>query len=266
MANVPLCRRRSGGFAPARILRFRLPPLQYAFVTSRSDKRVFSWRERVALALVSRAVAIWIAVIGITLRFEVIAEPGAQPPTIPAYGIYCFWHQCTFSAAWYFRKYNACVLISRSFDGELIARTLGLLGFRSVRGSSSRGAVAGWLALRQEVQQGGLAIFTADGPRGPVFTAKLGPIKLAQRTQTPIGCFHVEPESAWRLRSWDRFAIPKPFSRVIVSWSRNVAPPVSDAGAAMLEMTRVALDAALQRAQKQATAACVAQSNRRRPA
>lgn len=207
-----------------------------------------------ALALVSRAVALWIAAIGITLRFEGIAEPGAAPAGIPARGIYCFWHQCTFSAAWYFRKYNACILISRSFDGELIARTLGMLGFRSVRGSSSRGAVGGWLALRHEVQRGGLAIFTADGPRGPRFTAKLGPVKLAQRTQQPIGCFHLEPERAWRLRSWDQFAIPKPFSRVLVSWSESVTAPVPDGDAAELEQTRVRLDAALLRARLHAVA------------
>ncbi|RRA48735.1 lysophospholipid acyltransferase family protein [Acidipila sp. EB88] len=218
----------------------------------KADTRFFSLRDRLALAVVSRLVAGWIALIGVTLRFHVIAEEGASPAPCPAQGIYCFWHQCTFSAGWYFRRYNACILISRSFDGELIARTLGRLGFRSVRGSSSRGAVAGLLALRQEVVQGGLAIFTADGPRGPIHTSKLGPVKLAQRTGVPIGCFHLEPEYAWRLRSWDRFAIPRPFSRVAVSWARSVPAPAQTADVAALEATRASLDAALERARAQA--------------
>ena len=218
------------------------------------EARSFSNRERLLLAVVSRLAALWIAAIGVTLRFVVIAEQGAEPAPLPARGLYCFWHQCTFSAGWYFRRYNACILISRSFDGELIARTLGRLGFRSVRGSSSRGAVAGLLALRQEVVCGGLAIFTADGPRGPVHQAKLGPVKLAQRTGVPIGCFHLEPVRAWRLRSWDQFTIPKPWTRVIVSWARSVPAPAPDADLDELERTRQALDEALERAQAQALA------------
>lgn len=219
-----------------------------------SGVRHFSLRDRVLLALISHAVAGWIALIGITLRFQVIAEEGAAPAPLPARGIYCFWHQCTFSAGWYFRRYNACILISRSFDGELIARTLGLLGFRSVRGSSSRGAVAGLLALRHEVLSGGLAIFTADGPRGPLHRAKPGPIKLAQYTGEPIGCFHLHPERAWTLRSWDRFAFPVPFTRVAVSWARSVPAPHPGAGAAELERARQSLDEALERARLQAIA------------
>jgi lysophospholipid acyltransferase (LPLAT)-like uncharacterized protein len=217
-----------------------------------AERRPFSLRERILLAVVSRFVALWIALIGVTLRFVVIAEEGAAPAPLPARGIYCFWHQCTFSAGWYFRRYNACILISRSFDGEMIARTLGLLGFRSVRGSSSRGAVAGLLALRAEVERGGLAIFTADGPRGPAFQSKLGPVKLAQRTGSPIGCFYLLPERAWTLRSWDRFAIPKPWTRVVVSWARSVPAPEDDADS--LEGTRQALDTTLERARANALA------------
>jgi len=217
----------------------------------------FSLRKRLLLAVVPRLVALCIALIGSTLRFSVIAEEGAAPAPLPARGIYCFWHGCTFSAGWYFRRYNACILISRSFDGELIARTLARLGFRSVRGSSSsnrgsRGAVAGLLALRAEVARGGLAIFTADGPRGPVFQSKLGPVKLAQHTGEPIGCFHLQPEKAWVLRSWDRFTIPKPFSRVVVSWVRSVPAPSAKATSEELEHVRSNLDAALERARAQA--------------
>ena len=216
--------------------------------------RTFSLRERLLLTLVSRLLALWIAAVGSTLRFVVVAEEGAAPAPLPARGIYCFWHQCTFPAGWYFRRYNACILISRSFDGELIARTLGRLGFRSVRGSSSRGAVGGLLALRQELARGGLAIFTADGPRGPAFESKLGPVKLAQRTGGAIGCFHLQAERSWTLRSWDRFQIPKPWSRVAVGWARAVPAPAPDATEEELERARAAVTAALERARHLARA------------
>ena len=213
-----------------------------------AEERGFTLRDRLLLAIAPRLAALLIAVVGMTLRFEVVAEEGAAPAPLPARGIYCFWHECTFSAGWYFRRYNACILISRSLDGELIARTLARLGFRSVRGSSSRGAVGGLLALRGEVERGGLGIFTADGPRGPLHRAKLGPIKLAQRTGLPVGCFHIHAASAWVLPSWDRFAIPRPFSRAVVSWARSVPPPAPDATIEELEQRRAALDAALERA------------------
>ena len=208
----------------------------------------FSRQQRLGLWLASRLAALVIAAIGVTLRFENIVEEGAIAQTPPTSGIWCFWHQCTFLAGWYFRRFHPHVLISQSFDGELIARTLGLLGYQAVRGSSSRGGAAGLLALRAVVAGGGTAIFTADGPRGPIYQSKLGPVKLAQMTGKPVGSFHLQPERAWVLHSWDRFMIPKPFSRVVVAWSRPVPAPSGDAGDEELEDTRVALDAALERA------------------
>lgn len=204
--------------------------------------------QRIALAVVPRATALVLAVIGITLRFESIAEEGAVPATPPAKGIFCFWHQCTLPCAWYFRKFRCSILISRSFDGELIARTLALFGFHSVRGSSSRGGAAGLLALQDVLSSGSPVVFTADGPRGPIYQTKMGPVKLAQMTQEQMGSFYLLPERAWQMRSWDRFLVPKPFSRVIVSWSRAVSPPAIDADAAALEAKRQELNDALERA------------------
>jgi lysophospholipid acyltransferase (LPLAT)-like uncharacterized protein len=208
----------------------------------------FTLSQRIALAIIPRLTALVLAVIGMTLRFEVIAEEGAVPAMPQTKGIFCFWHQCTLPCGWYFRKFHCSVLISRSFDGELIARTLGLLGFDSVRGSSSRGGAAGLLALQQVVARGLQAIFTADGPRGPIYQTKMGPVKLAQMTQEEIGSFYLLPERAWTLNSWDRFLIPKPFSRVIVSWSRLVAAPAADADAPTLEAKRQELNDAIERA------------------
>lgn len=208
----------------------------------------FSFGQRIALWVVPRLTALVLGLIGMTLRFEVIAEDEAVPATPPAKGIFCFWHRCTLPCGWYFRKFRCSILISQSFDGELIARTLGLLGYNSVRGSSSRGGAAGLLALRDEMESGQPVVFTADGPRGPIYQTKIGPVKLAQMTGEPMGSFYLLPERAWVMRSWDQFLVPKPFSRVVVSWAREVAAPDAGADSAALEVKRLELNDALERA------------------
>lgn len=208
--------------------------------------------QRLVLAVIPRATALVLALIGATLRFEVIAEEGAVPATPPARGIFCFWHRCTLPAAWYFRRFRCSILISQSFDGELIARTLGLLGYNSVRGSSSRGGAAGLVALREVLESGMPVVFTADGPRGPIYQTKPGPVKLAAMTGDPIGSFYLLPERAWEIRSWDRFLVAKPFSRVVVSWARTVAPPAAEADSTTLEAKRQELNDALERARLRA--------------
>jgi lysophospholipid acyltransferase (LPLAT)-like uncharacterized protein len=217
-----------------------------------SENQEFSFGQRVALWVVPKLTALLLAVVGATLRFEVIAEQGVVPATPPARGIFCFWHRCTLPAGWYFRKFRCSILISRSFDGELIARTLGMLGYSSVRGSSSRGGAAGLIAMRDVAARGEPVVFTADGPRGPIYQTKIGPVKLAAMTGEPMGCFYLLPERGWALRSWDRFLVPLPFSRVVVSWARAVAAPAADADAATLEEKRVELNDALERARLRA--------------
>jgi len=212
----------------------------------------FSFGQRIAIAVVPRLTALLLAIIGSTLRFDVIAEEGAVPETPPTTGIFCFWHRCTLLAGWYFRKFQCSILISRSFDGELITRTLRLLGYDAVRGSSSRGGAAGLLAMQEVIERGFPVVFTADGPRGPIYQTKIGPVKLAQMTGQAMGSFYLLPERAWVMKSWDQFLIPKPFSRVAVSWARKVAAPAADADAATLERVRQELNDALERARAQA--------------
>ena len=210
--------------------------------------------QRLALAILPRIVWALFQVIGLTWRFETVAEEGATP--LP-YGkgaaaeIFCFWHQCVLPCALYFRHTGATILISRSFDGELITRILSLFGFRAVRGSSSRSAREGLLGLKRVIENGRPAIFTADGPRGPIYRTKMGPIKLAEMTGARIGAFHLEPERAWTMRSWDRFLVPKPFTRIAVSWARwtYVETNLADE---KFEAKREELNAALERARLRA--------------
>ena len=151
----------------------------------------------------------------------------------------------------YFRHSLAIILISQSFDGELITRILELFGFGAVRGSSSRGAREGLLGLKHVIENGNTAIFTADGPRGPIYRTKIGPIKLAKLTGAPIGAFHLEPEHAWTMRSWDRFLVPMPFTRIVVSWAQWTHVP-TDLPEEQFEHKREELNAAIERARLRA--------------
>ncbi|HEX3985713.1 MAG TPA: lysophospholipid acyltransferase family protein [Acidobacteriaceae bacterium] len=221
---------------------------------SDGNRQRFTFGQRIALWWVPKLTALVLAGIGVTLRFEEIAEAGAVPALPPARGIFCFWHRCTLSAGWYFRRFRCSILISQSFDGELIARTLGLLGYGTVRGSSSRGGAAGLIAMRDVLGSGLPVVFTADGPRGPIYETKIGPVKLAAMTGESMGSFYLLPQRAWRMRSWDQFLVPKPFSRVVVSWARSLPPPAPDADSATLEAARQELNAALERARLHAEA------------
>jgi lysophospholipid acyltransferase (LPLAT)-like uncharacterized protein len=223
-------------------------------VSAECGAGTWTFGQKLALVVVPRLTALLLRMIGATLRFEVIAEEGTVPASPPAKGIFCFWHRCTLPAGWYFRNFRCSILISQSFDGELIARTLGLLGYGTVRGSSSRGGAAGLMALRDVLRAREPVVFTADGPRGPIYQTKIGPVKLAAMSGEPLGCFYLLPERAWTIGSWDRFLVPLPFSRVVVSWARAVAPPPPDADPAMLEAKRRELNDALERSRLQAEA------------
>ena len=216
----------------------------------------FTLIQRLVLAVVPRVVSALVWITGLTWRFEVIAEDGVIPVLYgqrPGPEIYCFWHQCVLPCTVYFRKSRAVILISRSFDGELITRILLKFGFGAVRGSSSRGAREGLLGLKRIIENGRTAIFTADGPRGPIYQTKMGPIKLAQSTGAPIGAFHLEPEHAWTINSWDRFLVPKPFTRIVVSWAQWTHVP-ADLAADQFETKREELNAAIERARLRALA------------
>jgi lysophospholipid acyltransferase (LPLAT)-like uncharacterized protein len=218
------------------------------------DER-FPWRRRLSLWLISTLGVQLIRLIGPTLRFRVEIEPGGpdlpdrDPLMVPA--VYCFWHRCIIPAAWFFRHRDIAVMTSRSYDGEYIARIIQRLGFRAVRGSSSRGAVRALLGMHTQIEEGRVAAFTIDGPRGPMYVAKPGPVLLARHTGVPIVVFHIAVERAWILPSWDRMIIPKPFSRALLCTSRIMTVP-GDADHDLREAKHAEMQAALDRVRDKA--------------
>lgn len=190
----------------------------------------FTRKQRLLLAVIPRLAAALIRVLGSTWRVRDVQAAGVPVGhTLAGPTVFAFWHESLLACAYRFRGRGIAILISRSFDGELIARTVERLGFVAVRGSSSRGGAAGLRGMVEAYRAGCICAFTADGPKGPRRVAKTGPVQLAQLVQGPwVGCFHAEPDRAWRLRSWDRFAIPKPFSTVRFGWAKHVPLPVPE--------------------------------------
>lgn len=214
--------------------------------------RTFSLRQRFALGLISLAGYLLVRLIGPTLRFAYVSEPGgwAGQGKLPS-DVYCFWHRAVIASTWYFRRRQIAVMTSRSYDGEYIARIITRFGFRPVRGSSSRGAVGALIGMRKELDQGNAVAFTIDGPRGPIYVAKPGPVLLAKKTGHPILCFYVAVERAWVLNSWDRLMIPKPFSRAVVYFCSPITVP-GDADDALMASLHQQMQEALDRSRREA--------------
>jgi lysophospholipid acyltransferase (LPLAT)-like uncharacterized protein len=166
-----------------------------------------------------------------TLRLEVRDDCGIRTPDagVPPV-IYILWHNRFFTVppAWnrICGSTRRCVaLTSASRDGNMVAHAMAVFGLGAVRGSSSRRAVAALVGLKRALLEGFDVCLTPDGPRGPRYRIQAGFVKLAQTTGAPIVPIHVRFSSAWRLKTWDRFVIPKPFSRVAVVFSEAITLP-----------------------------------------
>jgi lysophospholipid acyltransferase (LPLAT)-like uncharacterized protein len=180
-----------------------------------------------------------------TLRFRYYAlGPDVNPNHCPpgTRYIYAFWHEMLLLPALRFARPDIRVLISTHADGELIAQVCRKLGFGLVRGSSTRG---GTEALREMLDESRAHFaITPDGPRGPRRQAQLGVVFLAARTGLPIVPLGLSFSRAWRANSWDRFAIPQPFSRAVCVSGELIEVPARSSRAD-LEVYRQRLEAAL---------------------
>ncbi len=155
-----------------------------------------------------------------TWRFRIVNE--ASYRTLHANGqpfVFAFWHGQLLPLLWLHRGQGVAIVISAHRDGEIVAGVAERLGMRTIRGSSTRGAARALLGLVRELESGGEVAVTPDGPRGPARRFASGALVAAQRAGAPIIGIGVSAARAWHLRSWDRFMIPKPFSRVNVTYT-----------------------------------------------
>ncbi|OYV64997.1 MAG: hypothetical protein B7Z72_12650, partial [Gemmatimonadetes bacterium 21-71-4] len=138
------------------------------------------------------------------------------------------WHGQLLPQLWVHRGQNVSVLISEHRDGEILARIANAMGYRTVRGSTSRGANRALVGMVRELQLGYDVGITPDGPRGPNHSFAPGALLVAQRANCPVIPFGAHVSSAWHLGSWDRFTIPKPFARVTIAYGDPIPAPSGD--------------------------------------
>jgi lysophospholipid acyltransferase (LPLAT)-like uncharacterized protein len=198
------------------------------------------------------AAGVWLVrLLGWTWRIRVTHDDGlramrsAKQPVI-----FALWHGQLLPLLWQHRRQGIAILISEHGDGEIIARVAESLGYRTVRGSTSRGAARALLGLVRTIGEGNDLAITPDGPRGPARSVAPGTLIVAQRSKAPILPIAVVASSGWHLRSWDRFLIPRPFARVNVSYGDLVyvnAGTIRDAGGEADRLS-AGIDSAEQRA------------------
>ncbi|MDR2550954.1 MAG: lysophospholipid acyltransferase family protein [Desulfobulbus sp.] len=172
---------------------------------------------RCALAIVPRMVygliRLWFATCRVKVRGD---APLRQYVQTGKTGIAVFWHYSFLFLFYYFRKFPSAIMVSASKDGEYIARLASLMGHVPVRGSSHRGGVKALKEMIERLRQGLNGAIVADGSQGPARQAQAGCILMASKTGLPI--FPV----AWAARrvlifnSWDRTAVPLPFTTIVV--------------------------------------------------
>jgi lysophospholipid acyltransferase (LPLAT)-like uncharacterized protein len=197
------------------------------------------------LSLLPAPAAYLAKAIGVTLRVRVVRGEiertlRAQRPNV----IYAFWHGHLWYLMYRYRGSGVYIMVSQSRDGELLSQVLHRFGLPTVRGSSSRGGGRSLRELVRLVRRGASAAIAPDGPRGPRHRVQSGIIALARLAGVPILPIAVGMSWKIELRSWDRFLLPLPGSRVVVAYGEPVVVP-ADADAALAERKRQDLESAL---------------------
>ncbi|MBK1790189.1 lysophospholipid acyltransferase family protein [Persicirhabdus sediminis] len=166
----------------------------------------------------------------LTLRYSVTGHDRIAAYNEQNRGVIALmWHNRLFSIlpAWdrTRSKIRCTVLTSASKDGAMLAGVAGVYGHAAVRGSSSRRGVAALIALQKLIRAGENLFITPDGPRGPMYHMHAGALKLAESSGAPIVPVHIKYQKVWRLKTWDSFMIPVPFTKVDVEFAEAIEVP-----------------------------------------
>jgi lysophospholipid acyltransferase (LPLAT)-like uncharacterized protein len=160
-----------------------------------------------------------------TWRVEVVGGEHLVAARSRGAFVFALWHHTLVPLLWWHRAQEVTLLVSRHADGGLVADAAAALGYRVVRGSTSRGGAAALRSLLRALGRGRAAAVTPDGPRGPAGVVKPGVVAAAHRAGAPILPVTATADRTWRARSWDRLAIPRPFARVRVAYGQPWDPP-----------------------------------------
>jgi len=178
--------------------------------------KIEGWRARWLIAVGFRLLQLWAR----TLRYEIDDRAGMIGTPVSENFIGALWHNRLLIFPFVLRRFfvhrHGAALISASRDGELLADAIKRFGFDVVRGSSSRLGASAILQLEGVLASGRDVVITPDGPRGPAYELGPGIIFLAQKSGAAVVPINMEYSSCWRIKSWDRFIVPRPFARVRV--------------------------------------------------
>jgi lysophospholipid acyltransferase (LPLAT)-like uncharacterized protein len=168
------------------------------------------------IAVGFRILQLW----ALTLRYKIEDRAGVVGKVTAQNYIASLWHNrlliFPFVLRRFFPERHGAALISASRDGELLADAIKRFDYDVVRGSSSRLGASAILQLSQTLASGRDVVITPDGPRGPVYELGPGIVFLAQKSGAAVVPVNIEYSSCWRLKSWDRFILPRPFAKVHV--------------------------------------------------
>ncbi|HST07858.1 MAG TPA: lysophospholipid acyltransferase family protein [Gemmatimonadaceae bacterium] len=199
------------------------------------DGESLPWRSRAALVVGLGL----LHVVGRTWRYRVKNGAALAAARATRRGfVFSLWHGHLLPLLWHHRGQGVLVLISEHKDGELVARAATSLGFGLIRGSTTRGAGRALISLVRSLEAGKEVAVTPDGPRGPARKYAPGALVAAQRSKTDILPVAIAVSSAWRLKSWDGFMIPKPFARVTVAYGEPTGVRAADPRGAADEAPR----------------------------
>lgn len=154
--------------------------------------------------------------------------------------VFVLWHGNLLPLTYWHRDRDIAVLISEHRDGEIMARIVHAWGYRTLRGSTTRGGGRALLGLVRELERGSVVAVTPDGPRGPAQAFQPGALAAAQRARVPVVPIALHVDRAWRMKSWDAFIVPKPFARVTIAWGEPLFVGGATPRAAAAEVERFA--------------------------
>jgi len=168
-------------------------------------------------AATTRLVGPWLAILGATWRFDV-RHRDRWSGLLGRPFVFLLWHEALWPLLWHHRRQGVAIVVSDAPDGHYLGAYAERLGYRCLYGSSHRGGVKALLGAVGALEGGTPVAFTPDGPRGPHRIIKPGILAAAARVRVPILPVHATADRAWRLATWDRFMVPKPFARVRVGY------------------------------------------------
>ena len=206
------------------------------------------WSRRMQIPVIAAVVFSVIRLLGPTLRYEVLGWQHAEG--VYASGkrcIWAFWHRVIIPIVWWHRNHGTVVMNTTAFDGQWTRKVIEWLGFGTAQGSSSRGGLRGLAVMARRLEEGVDCAFTIDGPRGPRYVAKPGPVMLARKTGCPVMVFHIGVDRGKTFtNTWDHFLLPMPFARAVILFAPPIYVP-ADADQQVLEAKHAEMQRELER-------------------